>query len=81
MAKQDVIREYLATIGAKGGAARVPKGTSALTAEQRKEQGRKGALKRWGSPRRSEIAKKAAAARWPEGKKATAKPAKRKKAS
>jgi len=48
MAKQDIISEYLATIGAKGGAAKVPKGTSVLTAEQRKEQGRKGAEKRWG---------------------------------
>ena len=52
MAKKDPVREYLATIGAKGGLARVPKGTAALTAEERSEQGRKGAAKRWGTKKK-----------------------------
>jgi len=43
----DPVREYLAEIGRKGGQAKVPKGTAALTAEERKEQGRKGAAVRW----------------------------------
>ena len=47
MARKDPIREYLATIGAKGSQARVPKGTAALSPEERREQGRKGAAKRW----------------------------------
>lgn len=46
--------------GRKGGKARVPKGFAVLTAEERSERARQGALARWG-------AKKAAKGRGEEG--------------
>jgi len=40
--------EERAALGRLGGQAKVPKGTAALSAEQRQERGRQGAAKRWG---------------------------------
>jgi hypothetical protein len=48
MPKKSAISEYLAGIGRKGGKKKVPKGTAALTPEERAERGRQGAAKRWG---------------------------------
>lgn len=47
----DPVREYLAAIGRKGGLAKVPKGFSTLSEEDRKENGRKAAAARWGKKR------------------------------
>ncbi len=46
--KSNPVSDYLAEIGRKGGEAKVPKGTSKLSDEERKERGRKGAEARWG---------------------------------
>jgi len=59
MAKPDPVSEYLATIGARGGKAKVPKGTAALSAEERKERGRLGAEARWGKKKAGKKAKTA----------------------
>jgi hypothetical protein len=49
--KKSVLRQHLSRLGKKGG----PKGgkarMQALTAEERRELGRKGALARWGKPK------------------------------
>lgn len=42
------VSDYLAEIGRKGGQAKVAKGFSTLTDEQRKENARKAAQTRWG---------------------------------
>ena len=39
------------SLGRKGGQARVPKGFSALTAEQRSEMAKKANESRWGKPK------------------------------
>jgi hypothetical protein len=51
MARKDPVSDYLASIGRKGGQAKVPKGTAALSEAERKERGRKGAEARWGKPK------------------------------
>ena len=48
LSRADAVREYLASIGQKGGKAKVKKGTAALTKAQRVAQGRAGAAARWG---------------------------------
>ena len=53
--KKNPVSEYLAKIGSKGGKAKVPKGTSVLTEEERREQGRKAAKARWGKPKRGAV--------------------------
>jgi hypothetical protein len=47
-AAPDGVREYLASIGRKGGLAKVKKGTAILTKEERKARARKAAAARWG---------------------------------
>ena len=44
----DAVREYLASIGQRGGKAKVKKGTAALTKAQRVARGRAAAAARWG---------------------------------
>jgi len=56
MARRNPVSEYLASIGRKGGQAKVPKGTAMLTAEQRKERGRQSAAKRWGKRKATKAA-------------------------
>ncbi len=60
MAKKgsDPVRDYLAKIGSVGGKAKVPKGFSVLTPEQRSANAKKGAATRWG-PKKKGPAKKA----------------------
>ena len=60
MAKKTAVSKYLAEIGRKGGQKRVPKGTAALTPEERTEQSRNAAIKRWEEDRKRKArAKKA----------------------
>jgi hypothetical protein len=59
MGKKDPVQQYLAEIGRKGGKAKVPKGAAMLTAEERRERGRKGMATRWVNKKAS--AKKATA--------------------
>jgi len=47
-ATPDAVREYLASIGKKGGLAKVKKGTATLTKAQRAARARKAAAARWG---------------------------------
>ncbi len=47
----DPVGEYLAEIGRRGGQAKVPKGFSSLSDEERKENARKAAEARWGKRR------------------------------
>jgi len=54
----DPVREYLAAIGRKGGQAKVPKGFSTLSEEDRKENGRKAAAARWGVKKKTAGKKK-----------------------
>jgi hypothetical protein len=44
----ETVSAVMAMLGRKGGSASVPKGFSTLTPEQRKQNGIKGAQKRWG---------------------------------
>ena len=69
--KTSPVSEYLATIGRKGGEAKVPKGLARLSEEQRKAIAAKGlATRRTNAKRKLKVAKAAAT-------KKTAKPAKR----
>jgi hypothetical protein len=47
MAKEDVIRQYLATIGAAGGSKTGKKGFAVLTAKERSTAAREGVKARW----------------------------------
>ena len=47
------VREYLSAIGRKGGQAKVPKGTAALTPEERQALAQKAAEARWGKKRKT----------------------------
>ena len=47
-ATPDAVREYLASIGKKGGLAKVKKGTATLTKAQRAARAREAAAARWG---------------------------------
>ena len=42
------VSQYLASIGRKGGEAKVPKGTAVLTPEERQERAKRAAEARWG---------------------------------
>jgi hypothetical protein len=44
----DVVREYLASIGKKGGQAKVKKGFGTLTKAQRSARAKEAAAARWG---------------------------------
>lgn len=44
--KKDAVSKYLASIGSKGGSAKVPKGFSTLTPEQRSANAKKAAATR-----------------------------------
>jgi hypothetical protein len=46
--ESDPVKEYLASIGRKGGQAKVPKGTAALTKKDRAARAKKAAAARWG---------------------------------
>ena len=59
MAKKNPVSEYLANIGRRGGQARVPKGTAALSPEERKALGKKAAEARWGKKAREATTGKA----------------------
>jgi len=61
--KGDPVSDYLAEIGRRGGQAKVPKGTAALSDEERREQGRRAAEARWGKPRKKKAAPKKKAKR------------------
>ena len=45
--KKSAVSEYLASIGRKGGQAKVKKGTATLTKKQRSERAKAAAAKRW----------------------------------
>jgi hypothetical protein len=47
-AARDAVREYLASIGKKGGSAKVKKGTATLPKAEREERAKKAAAARWG---------------------------------
>lgn len=47
------VSKYLAEIGRKGGQAKVPKGAAALSAEERKALGQRGARARWGKKKKA----------------------------
>ena len=51
------MQECLAEIGKRGGQAQVPKGAAMLSAEERKERGKKDMAARWG---KKKVAKKEA---------------------
>jgi hypothetical protein len=55
----DPVRDYLAAIGRKGGQAKVPKGFSTLSEEDRKVIARKAAEARWGVKKKAAGKKKA----------------------
>jgi hypothetical protein len=44
----DAVREYLASIGKKGGLAKVKKGTATLTKAERAARAKEAAAARWG---------------------------------
>jgi hypothetical protein len=46
------VSKYLAEIGRKGGQVKVPKGAAALSAEERKALGQRGARVRWGKKKK-----------------------------
>ena len=48
MAKKSAVSEYLASIGKRGGRARVPKGVAVLSQEERKKRAKAAAEARWG---------------------------------
>jgi len=52
------VRDYLAEIGKRGGQAKVPKGFSALSPEERRERGQMAARARWGKKAGKAKAKK-----------------------
>jgi hypothetical protein len=47
-ATPDPIREYLSSIGKKGGLAKVKKGTATLSKAERSARGKEAAAARWG---------------------------------
>lgn len=47
MGKEEIIREYMATIGALGGSKKVKKGFGKASAKERSAAGKKGMKARW----------------------------------
>jgi hypothetical protein len=54
----EMVRQVMRELGSRGGSAKVPKGTAALSAEERAALGRKGAQARWGKKRKGKKAAK-----------------------
>lgn len=58
LVRQVAVSEYLATIGARGGKAKVPKGTAMLSDAEKRERGKKAAAARWAAVKKKAAGKK-----------------------